>query len=196
MSTLDNLIAFRVLYMLVTPFDKTEAFKTGVIDAEGNVLVKAKDRTSDQKKSYDTLDRVVFSLKRLLGKVPGGKSQIASLAAAYYLIKEHLSNGTEIGEDSRHTFNKIINEDILLVEEQMVVEDFLDMYEEMGAGVVGGGAAGGEPSKIANVTGAKVSTDQPVVNPKKKYRFGIGSRDIPDHIVRRLTKKLWVGVPK
>lgn len=179
MSTLDNLYAFKVLYMLVTPFNKTEAYKLGVIDENGNVLVKAKDRTLEQKNAYDSLDRIVFSLKRLLGKIPGGSSQIASLAAAYYLIKEHLISG--FSEDiTEELFRKIINEDITLVEEQLITEEFLSLYEE------------GE-GPIANTTGEKVSTDQPVINPKKR-RSQFGNVEIPNHVLRRLNKKLFVGV--
>ena len=189
MSTLDNLYAFKILYMLVTPFEKTEAFKLGVIDKDGNVLVKSKDRSYEQKNAYDALDRIVFSLKRLLAKIPGGSSQIASVAAAYYLVKEHLVHGSSSEEINEEIFDKIINEDIILVEEQLVVEEFLALYEEMGAGVVGGGS----PNPIANVTGAKVATDQPVINPKKR-RPHFGNTQVPDHVFRRLNKKLFVGV--
>ena len=38
---------------------------------------------------------MVFNIKRLLGKVPGGKSTIASYAAALYLIKEHTGMSEE-----------------------------------------------------------------------------------------------------
>ena len=38
--TIDNVIAFRILYMLVTPFDATDAFRLGIIDANGTPLKK------------------------------------------------------------------------------------------------------------------------------------------------------------
>lgn len=170
----DNLIAFRVLYSLVTPFEKTEAFKRGVIDKEGNVLIKAKDRTQEQKDAYDVLDRLVFSLKRLLGKLPGGKSQIASLAAAYYLIKEAYENSIPLNEQRVKNILHIVDEGVILAEEQILVEQFLSIVEEIGAGT------------IANTTGAAVSTDQPVVNLKKSKKFGVF--DVPDHIFRRFSK--------
>ena len=34
----DLLIAYRVIKLLVTPFEKQEAFKTGIIDKNGKVL--------------------------------------------------------------------------------------------------------------------------------------------------------------
>lgn len=177
-NIVDNLIAFRILYLLVTPFEKTEAFKQGVIDKDGNLLVKIKDQTYEQKQAYDMLDRLVFSLKRLLGKLPGGKSQIASLAAAYYLVKE--------AYETKTTLTKALVEDVMsmsddfvLVEEQIAVEDFLKIYEEMGAGAVGGGSEM-PTNTIANRAGASVSTDIPVIRlgPKKK-KTPMARRAIP-----------------
>jgi hypothetical protein len=155
---LDNLIAFRVLYALTTPFDKTPAFKTGVIDATGNILVKADKRTPEQRGAYDVLDRLVFSLKRLLGKIPGGKSDIASLAAAYWLIREAHSNGLDTIDVARA--NMIFEStDSKYTAEQRLVRQYLSLIEDTGGG---GGLVSTSP--IANITGAGVSTDQPVVH--------------------------------
>lgn len=170
MSMVNNLVAFRILYMLVTPFDQTEAFKLGVIDKDGNVLVKIRDQNSAQRDAYDMLDRLVFSLKRLLGKVPGGKSQLASLAAAYYLVKEAHENKTTITQDLVEKVFGIIDSGVSLVEEEIVVEQFLKVYEDGAAGGAGGvGAGGAMPvNTIANRTGASVATDIPTIFPKKK----------------------------
>lgn len=157
---LDNLIAFRVLYALTTPFDKTPAFRTGVIDATGNILVKADKRTPEQRDAYDVLDRLVFSLKRLLGKIPGGKSDIASLAAAYRLIREAHSNGLDTIDAVRA--NMIFEStDSKYAAEQRLVRQYLSLIEDTG----GGGLVSTAP--IANITGAGVSTDQPVVYDKQ-----------------------------
>lgn len=157
---LDNLIAFRVLYALTTPFDKTPAFKAGVIDAAGNILVKADKRTPEQRDAYDVLDRLVFSLKRLLGKIPGGKSDIASLAAAYWLIREAHSNGLDTIDAVRA--NMIFESvDSKYTAEQRLVRQYLSLIEDTG----GGGLVSTAP--IANTTGVGVSTDQPVVHDKQ-----------------------------
>lgn len=167
-NVVDNLIALRILHALVTPFEKTEAFKRGVIDAEGNVIVKVKNRSPQQKDAYDMLDRLVFSLKRLIGKLPGGKSQVASLAAAYYLVKEAYVNKTSIKQEQVDTMFKIINEGITLAEEEITVEDFLKIYEEgEGAGAPSGGTT------IANKVGAGVSTDIPTI------RLGVKKKKTP-----------------
>jgi hypothetical protein len=85
----DLLFTYQFLKRLTTPFKETKAFELGIIDEDGKVLKKAKQlTTSEEKKAYGYFDRLVFGLKRLLEKVPGGKSKFASYAAALYLIKE------------------------------------------------------------------------------------------------------------
>ena len=116
MSMIDNLLAFRILYMLVTPFEKTDAYKFGIIDKDGNPLKKTKDlKTTEEKNSYTNLNRLVFSLKRLLGKLPGGKSQLASIVAAYWLIKESSDKRTVIREEELLTLIDLIEEKKLVL---------------------------------------------------------------------------------
>lgn len=86
----DLFYAFRFLKLLVTPFEKTPAFELGIIDKDGKVLKKAAERNSPEEKSaYTVFHRLVFNIKRLLAKVPGGKSVIGRYGAALFLIKEH-----------------------------------------------------------------------------------------------------------
>ena len=40
---IDALVAYRVLKILVTPFKRTKAYKLGIIDDKGKVLIKSKD---------------------------------------------------------------------------------------------------------------------------------------------------------
>ena len=85
----DLFLVYQFIRRLATPFNKWEAFDTGVIDDKGNILVKKKDRTSEQKKSFKVFDVMVRNMKRLLAKLPGGGTRLASYAAALFLIKEH-----------------------------------------------------------------------------------------------------------
>ena len=86
----DLFYAFRFLKLLVTPFKKTKAFQLGIVDEKGKVLKKAKERTtSPEKAAYTVFHRLVFNLKRLVGKVPGGRSLVARYGAALFLIREH-----------------------------------------------------------------------------------------------------------
>tara|TARA_R110001606_G_C15361679_1_gene648611 strand:- start:197 stop:778 length:582 start_codon:yes stop_codon:yes gene_type:complete len=82
----DLVYTFRFLKLLVTPFEKTNAFKLGLIDDAGKKLRKAE--TTQEKSAYNPFHRIVFNIKKLIAKVPGGKSTLASYASALYLIKE------------------------------------------------------------------------------------------------------------
>ena len=82
----DLVYTFRFLKLLVTPFEKTNAYKLGLIDDEGKKLRKAD--TTEEKSAYNAFHRIVFNIKKLIAKVPGGKTRIASYASALFLIKE------------------------------------------------------------------------------------------------------------
>jgi len=83
----DFFYALRFLRLLTMPWIKTAAFKQGIVDDQG-VKVK-KPETPKEKSSYTIFHKLVFNIRRLLGKIPLGKSTIARYAAALYLIKEH-----------------------------------------------------------------------------------------------------------
>lgn len=86
----DLFLVYQFIRRLATPFNKWEAYKEGIIDADGKVLIKKKNFTkSSQRKAWGVFDVMIANIKKLLAKVPGGSSRIASYAAALYLIKEH-----------------------------------------------------------------------------------------------------------
>ena len=91
-SAADLAYTFRFLALLVTPFNKTKAFEKGIIDEFGKRLKKPPfssiEEREDYQNYYTRFIRLVFNVKKLIGKVPGGKTRIASYAAALYLIKE------------------------------------------------------------------------------------------------------------
>ena len=86
----DLLITYRIMKILVTPFDKQEAFKYGIIDKKGKVLRKwSTINKSQEKRSYTILHRFIFNLKRILQKAGlGGKLGTFAVALAT-LIREH-----------------------------------------------------------------------------------------------------------
>ena len=89
-KTGDLFYAFRFLKLLVTPFNKTKAFELGILDKDGKNLKKAKTlKTPEEKSAYTVFHRLVFNIKRLLEKLPFGKSRLASYATALFLIREH-----------------------------------------------------------------------------------------------------------
>jgi hypothetical protein len=139
----DSIIAYRILHMLVTPFNKTEAFRLGIIDAKGKELKKMRDlNTVELRDAYTLLHRLVFRLKRIIEKLPIENKRLLSLAAAYSLVREDLANGKE-SINLEEKFLKRINLD--LTEELKIVNEALDKQkiftfkqftEEMGAGAV------------------------------------------------------------
>ena len=88
---IDLIITYRVVKMLVTPFNKFKAYELGIIDEKGKVLRKFKEVKGSERKHYTMLHRFVFNLKRILQKVGLG-SRLGSFAVALaLLIKEDKS---------------------------------------------------------------------------------------------------------
>ena len=163
-DVLNNIIAFKVLYMLVTSFVDTDAYKLGIIDENGKNLIKPSKFTKyEQKEAYSYLHRLVFNMKRILAKLPGGDNKLKSLTAALYLIKEYYQVKDKSFDLMEDRFKSILNSNALLAEETIETERFFEqkeVEEEMG----------GAP---ANATGAAVSTDRTVVKKKDvdKYKM-------------------------
>ena len=92
-SAADLVYTIRFLKLLVTPFEKTEAFKAGIIDKDGQKNKEFNTNSTDDREAYRShytpFHRLVFNLKRLMAKAPGGESVIARYGAALALIKEH-----------------------------------------------------------------------------------------------------------
>lgn len=154
-AIVDNILAYRILSMIVTPFSETNAYKLGIIDETGTLLIKPKDFTSsDQKDAYTYLHRLCFNMKKIINRMPGGESRTKNIVAAFFLIKESYQNKEKtIHEDKFHKIINLMEDGYILVEDEIIVEAFLN--ED--------GVASAAP---ANVTGAGVSTDQPVVKKK------------------------------
>ena len=88
--------AFRFLKLLTTPWEKLPAYELGIVDKRGRNLKKARElKTNEEKSAYTIFHRLVFNVKRLLQLIPGGKTKIASYAAALFLIKEHTGMSEE-----------------------------------------------------------------------------------------------------
>jgi len=86
----DLYFVFRFLRLLTMKWEKTDAYKYGIIDKKGQILRKSSDLESvDEKASYTMLHRMVFKIRRLIEKVPIiGKSILTNYAAALFLLKE------------------------------------------------------------------------------------------------------------
>lgn len=86
----DVFYALRFLRLLTQPWEKTDAYRLGIVDENGRTIKKARDlQNTEEKSAYTIFHRLVFNVKRLLEKIPFGKTRVASYAAALFLIKEH-----------------------------------------------------------------------------------------------------------
>jgi hypothetical protein len=87
---IDLLITYRIVKLMSTDFKDQEAFKFGIIDANGKVLRPARKlNTQAELDSYTVLHRFVFNLKRILAKF-GLKSSISNFAVALaFILKEN-----------------------------------------------------------------------------------------------------------
>ena len=72
---IDLFVTYRFIKLLVTPFEKTDAFKLGIIDADGKRILEPGTsnkptilRTVEEKSAYTVLHKLVFNIKKILEK--------------------------------------------------------------------------------------------------------------------------------
>ncbi len=156
-AVVDNLIAIRIIYLLVQPFNQWEAYKEGIIDENGDRTEKPVGDSTD----WTMLHRLVSRLKKLLGTIPGGKSVIASVAAAYLLVRECVERDIE-PELLEEYFDAAINSgEVMTIETYAFVSDTIHKITEDGA-VIGNVVGTG------NISGATPGEEPPVRKRKKK----------------------------
>lgn len=152
----DLVYTFRFLALLVTPFEKTKAFELGLIDKNGKRTKTPGDLDyPEQRDAYTPFIRLVFNIKRLMAKAPGGQSFLARYGAALYLIKEKL----ELSDKSIKQISEKCGLDPL---------DFLSEQSEwflLEDGALAPGSYRIKHSKIVN------STFEEVVKPKDYIRI-------------------------
>jgi hypothetical protein len=120
----DSLIAYRILKMLVVPFENTDAFKQGIVDKNGKELKKMSElNTVAERDAYTILNRLVFRLKRIINKVPIENKKFLNLAAAYSLIKEHYDAGREPINFEEMFLDRLQSD---LTEETFLIESFFN----------------------------------------------------------------------
>ena len=121
---IDFLITYRVVKLLITPFDKQPAFKNGIIDEKGKVLKKYKTlKTEKERKSYTLLHRFVFNLKRILQRVGLG-SKLGSFGVALALL---------IREDKRYAQHQQLIEQTVIkyLKDNNLYDDILNESREI-----------------------------------------------------------------
>lgn len=86
--TADLYYSYRFIKHLTTPWEETDAYKLGLIDGKGKRIKSNKVDTPEEKTAYSPFLRMVYNIKRMLSKLPGGKTTMASYAAALFLLRE------------------------------------------------------------------------------------------------------------
>ena len=118
---IDLFVTYRFIKLLVTPFEKQEAFKLGIIDKTGNRIMpppvagvrQTKPeplRTSEEKNSYTILHKLVFNIKKIFEKVPGLRTKLGTYAAALFLLKDTFKESVDDPDMFEKEFMKYLKE--------------------------------------------------------------------------------------
>ncbi len=116
-SAIDLFVTYRFLKLLTTPFQKTEAFKLGIIDKNGHRIMQKGVKkpevelvTAQQKNAYTILHKLVFNIKKLFAKVPGLRTKVGTYAAALFLLKDTFKEHVEDPRVFETEFVKFLKE--------------------------------------------------------------------------------------
>ena len=128
---IDLFVTYRFIKILVTPFEKQEAYKLGVIDKVGNrILIPGTNKptilnTIAEKNSYTVLHKLVFNIKKIFAKVPGLRTKLGSYAAALFLLKDTFKESVD-PEMWEHQLMKYIKENNIQLDNTISEEVTLD----------------------------------------------------------------------
>ena len=114
---IDLFVTYRFLKLLTTPFEKTDAFKLGIIDEDGNRIKLPKSTkpavelaTSELKNAYTILHKLVFNIKKIFAKVPGLRTKVGTYAAALFLLKDTFKESVDDPDMFEKEFVKYLKE--------------------------------------------------------------------------------------
>jgi hypothetical protein len=117
---IDLFVTYRFIKLLVTPFDKTPAFKLGIIDKDGaRVMEKTVSRGmqptqligDEMRSAYTVLHKLVFNIKKIFGKVPGLRTKLGTYAAALFLLKDTFKESVDDPDMFEKEFMKYLKEE-------------------------------------------------------------------------------------
>ena len=126
---IDLFVTYRFLRLLTTPFEKTDAYKFGIIDKDGNRVKKPKSTkpavelaTSELKNSYTILHKLVFNIKKLFSKVPGLRTKVGTYAAALFLLKDTFKEHVDDPDMFEKEFMKYLKENDIELDNEISEE--------------------------------------------------------------------------
>ena len=119
---IDLFVTYRFIKLLTTPFEKTDAYKLGIIDENGNrvmpppvnnVRQKVPEplRTTAEKNAYTILHKLVFNIKKIFAKVPGLRTKVGTYAAALFLLKDTFKESVDDPDMFEKEFMKYLKEE-------------------------------------------------------------------------------------
>ena len=199
---IDLFVTYRFLRLLTTPFEKTDAYKFGIIDDKGNRIKKPNSskpavelNTAELKNSYTILHKLVFNIKKLFAKVPGLRTKVGTYAAALFLLKDTFKEHVEDPDVFEKEFMKYLKEndvefddsiseevigfgEILPKGEYVLVNDILNKEEEELSAKKGDKViAFDDEPPIDTVLGVEIF---PVIHEKTKEKIYVSLEDIKD----------------
>jgi len=199
---IDLFVTYRFIKLLVTPFEKTEAYKLGIIDKDGKRMtektisrgIQPTDlNTSEKKNAYTVLHKLVFNIKKIFGKVPGLRTKLGTYAAALFLLKDTFKEHVEDPDVFEKEFMKYLKEEgyeidntiseevigfgeVLPKGEYTLVNDILNSEEEELQAKVGDKVvAYDDEAPIDTVLGVEIF---PIVHVKTQEKIYISLEDI------------------
>ena len=117
---IDLFVTYRFLKLLVTPWEKQEAFNLGLIDDKGKRIKKKKIESNDEKTAYTLLHRLVFNVKRIMEKIPLVRTQLGTYVTALFLLKENYGINIPEPQVTKYLMeNNMVNFDADIAEEVM-----------------------------------------------------------------------------
>jgi len=122
---IDLFVTYRFIKLLVTPFEKTDAYKMGIIDENGYRTDKKLYKQSEQN-AYTVLHKLVFNIKRIFQKVPGLRTRLGTYAAALFLLKDTFKEHVEDPQVFEKEFLNYLKENGIELDNTIVEEVQLD----------------------------------------------------------------------
>ena len=161
---IDLFVTYRFLRLLTTPFEDTQAFKLGIIDAKGNRIMQKRIKkpvvelvTSEQKNSYTILHKLVFNIKKIFAKVPGLRTKVGTYAAALFLLKDTFKESVNDPDMFEKEFVKFLKENNIELDDS-ISEEVIGFGEVLPKGeyVLANDILNKEEEELSAKTGDKV----------------------------------------
>ena len=199
---IDLFVTYRFLRLLTTPFEDTQAYKLGIIDANGNRIMQKRIKkpvvelvTSEQKNSYTILHKLVFNIKKIFAKVPGLRTKVGTYAAALFLLKDTFKESVNDPDMFEKEFVKYLKEndiefdndiseevigfgEVLPKGEYVLINDILNKEEEELSAAKGDKVVAYEDeAPVDTILGVEIF---PVIHIKSQEKIYVSLEDIED----------------